>query len=131
VNQATSTTRSACVLVAEDDGLLNELLAETLREGGYRVLQAFDGVQAYELARAALPTLILLDLELPQVYGQVVLRALKNDPRTADITVVILTGYTGTLRAQDRRSAFAVLEKPVDLNLLMPTVEAATRDPGG
>src|SRR5947208_3131303 len=84
VNQATSTTRSAYVLVAEDDGPLNELLAETLREGGYRVLQAFDGVQAYELARATLPTLILLDLELPQVYGQVVLRALKNDPRTAD-----------------------------------------------
>ena len=80
-----------CVLVAEDDAEINGLLAEALREAGCEVLQAFDGLRAHELARERRPGVILLDLDLPRLYGQVVLRSLRRDPATADVQVVALT----------------------------------------
>ena len=113
------------VLVVEDDAPLNRLLAAALEHTGYEVAQAFDGLQAYELARRRPPSVVLLDLDLPKLYGQVVLRALRRDAATAGIAVVVLTGHPKLLREEDRVAASAVLYKPARLEQILAAVAAA------
>ena len=129
IRRPTETPPRACVLVAEDDAEVNRLLAEALREAGCEVVQAFDGLQAYELARARRPAAILLDLNLPRLYGQVVLRSLRRDPATAGIRVVVLTGRPDLLREEDQAAAFAVLHKPAGIDDITGAVRAALRAP--
>jgi CheY-like chemotaxis protein len=63
-----------------------------LRKAGYRVVIAVDGMEALSVARENHPDLILLDMMLPKLDGPSVLRALKADPVTAHIPVVVVTG---------------------------------------
>ena len=93
--------RGACVLIAEDDAEINGLLAEAMREAGCEVVQAFDGMDAYELARERRPGVIVMDLDLPRLYGHVVMRGLRRDPATANIPVVVLTDRPELLSRED------------------------------
>ena len=81
----------AHILVVEDEKDLQEVLVYNLRQAGHAVAVADDGRTALELARAQLPDVILLDLMLPDVSGTEVCRALKNDPGTRDVPVVMVT----------------------------------------
>ena len=70
------------VLVAEDDRLLRTAALSMLRRAGFDVLAAEDGEQAFTLAAAERPELILLDLVMPRVDGFEALRRLKAEPAT-------------------------------------------------
>jgi twitching motility two-component system response regulator PilH len=63
-----------------------------LERDGYAVQQAADGESALELARETQPELIFLDIVLPGINGFAVLRALRHDPRTAGIPIVMISG---------------------------------------
>jgi CheY-like chemotaxis protein len=63
-----------------------------LVKAGYDVVSAADGEAALSTARERIPNLILLDMMLPKLDGLGVLRALKRDPQTANIPVIVLTG---------------------------------------
>lgn len=65
-----------------------------LARAGYDVSSAVDGENAIDFARCIVPDLILLDLLLPKMGGIDVLRALKKDPKTAAIPIVVLTGMS-------------------------------------
>ena len=129
VDRPTRAAPRSCVLIAEDDAEVNHLLAEALREAGCEVIQAFDGLDAYELVRERRPAVILLDLNLPRLYGQVVMRSLRRDPATAEARVVVLTARPELLREEDRAAAFAILRKPADLDGILRVVRAALRAP--
>lgn len=79
------------VLLAEDDRFLRKAAAAMLRRQGFTVLTAEDGQEALRVAQAETPDLILLDLIMPRMQGFEVLKALKGDPQTAPIPVVILS----------------------------------------
>jgi CheY-like chemotaxis protein len=79
------------VLLVEDDRFLRKAAETTLRNQGLTVVTAVDGEQALELARETPPHLILLDLLMPKLHGFAVLQALKEDPRTAGIPVIVLS----------------------------------------
>ncbi|WBS01010.1 diguanylate cyclase [Pseudoduganella sp. SL102] len=79
------------VLVADDDAINRGVLAELLKPE-YTVLLAKDGTQALERAWRHLPDLILLDVLMPDMDGFEVLRRLRDDPRTADIAVIFVSG---------------------------------------
>jgi CheY-like chemotaxis protein len=81
------------VLLIEDDPDIAELYRTKLESDGYRVAHAADGRAGLEMANAAPPDLIFLDLRLPDVDGIQVLRDLRADPRTEPVPVVILTNY--------------------------------------
>lgn len=66
----------------DDEFLVRELLDEILRDEGFAVLMAANGIQAVVVARTESPDLILLDLMVPTLDGVEVLRILKNDPST-------------------------------------------------
>jgi DNA-binding response OmpR family regulator len=76
------------VLVVDDDRKTVDLIRLYLERDGYRVLSAYDGMKALELARNAHPGLIILDLMLPQVNGLDVCRILREE---SDLPIIMLT----------------------------------------
>jgi CheY-like chemotaxis protein len=79
------------VLLAEDDRFLRRAASAGLRQRGFTVLTAEDGEQALTVARAERPDLVLLDLIMPKLQGFEVLKALKRDPATTHIPVIVLS----------------------------------------
>lgn len=120
--------RRGCVLVVEDERSHGDLLATLLEEAGYRTVCDADGALTPSLARALRPSAITLDLELPGLDGRSVLQALKAEPATARIPVIVVSAHADWLRLEERRAAFAVLRKPFDLDELIETVQRATGD---
>ena len=81
----------ATILVADDDPLLRELVRFKLEAAGHMVTFATDGDDALTAAQGKRPDLIILDSMMPVLSGPEVLRALKDDPVTAAIPVLMLT----------------------------------------
>jgi CheY-like chemotaxis protein len=79
------------VLLAEDDRFLRRAGEVALRKAGIDVVTAVDGEDALRVARAESPDLILLDVVMPKLNGFEVLRALKDDPVTREIDVIMLS----------------------------------------
>lgn len=87
--QAPTGTR---MLVVDDSPTICAVLGRMLEQDGYAVQKTADGEHALELARAELPELIFLDIVLPGINGFTVLRALRHDPPTAHIPIVMISG---------------------------------------
>jgi two-component system, cell cycle response regulator DivK len=104
------------VLVIDDHVDSRELLAAVLREIGVSLAEAGTGREALErLAALPLPSLVLLDLSLPDCHGTDIVRTLKADPRTRQVPVIALSA---SVRATDKESAAAAgcegfIEKPL------------------
>src|SRR4030065_2911319 len=79
------------VLVVDDDVKTVELVRLYLNRDGYRVLTAYDGVEALRLAREGHPDLIVLDLMLPGMSGLEVCRILRKE---SDVPIIMLTALT-------------------------------------
>ena len=79
------------ILLVEDDRFLRKAAETTLKQQGYTVITAADGEEALRVARSAPLDLILLDLIMPKLNGFQVLDALKKDPSTTHIPVIILS----------------------------------------
>lgn len=79
------------VLVVDDEKNIRELVRFNLESRGYRVKEAVDGEQALDLIKDELPLIIILDLMLPKIDGLEVCRALKGDPRTKKVPIIMLT----------------------------------------
>lgn len=79
------------VLVVDDDATTLEVLHTVLDLEEFDVLTASDGQSALDIATASAPDVIVLDVMMPGLDGYQVCRALKDDPRTSEIPVVLLT----------------------------------------
>ena len=79
------------VLVCDDELYILESVTYVARQEGYTVLSASDGEEALRLARTELPALMLLDIIMPKRNGFEVCGALKSDPSTKGIYVILLT----------------------------------------
>jgi CheY-like chemotaxis protein len=79
------------VLIVDDDDDSRSICRTLLEHHGYRILEAGDGTEALRLARRETPALVLMDVTLPGLDGWTATRALKADPLTAEIRVVMLT----------------------------------------
>ncbi len=111
----------ASVLVVDDDEAIREVVAEVLRDEGYRVTCAENGAQALtELRKDGPPDLMLLDLMMPVLSGWEVLEELEADERLSCIPVVVVSAMAGP-------GMHEYLVKPIDLERLLATVERMTR----
>lgn len=79
------------VLIVDDEQDVVDLLVYNLQKAGYKTATARDGVTALQKARDGFPSLIILDLMLPQVEGTEVCKQLRADPKTASIPILMLT----------------------------------------
>ncbi len=118
--------RTATVLYIEDN-LANLSLIETILAGRPEItlMSALQGQLGLELAWQHTPDLILLDLHLPDVSGDDVLRKLRGDARTSSTPVVVISADATTVRAQRlmEAGADAYVTKPLDIDDFMETVD--------
>jgi CheY-like chemotaxis protein len=111
------------ILVAEKDPVTADLEHYFLSQEGYDIHVVLDGRKAIEIARELHPHLIILEVILPGVSGLKVCEAIKNDPITADIPVMVFS----VLDVRDRAlgaGADAFLLKPIEQSKLIDTVKA-------
>jgi CheY-like chemotaxis protein len=115
----------ATVLVVEDDGLVAGRMVQMLRKADHTPVRAPDARSALREALGR-PDVILLDLRLPDLSGQEILKKLKSQPRTADIPVVVITGCTESakaLRGHGSSQVAEILLKPVSEPQLCQAVD--------
>ena len=115
------------ILLAEDDRFLRRAEEAALKRAGFVVLAAADGEEALRMAIAEKPDLVLLDLIMPKLQGFEVLKALKADPATAAIPVVVLSnlGQEGDVQRALEGGAVAYLVKA---NLSLDELVARARE---
>jgi CheY-like chemotaxis protein len=119
------------ILLADDEPAVRRLVTATLAdESRYQILEAGDGVEALNIARAERPALLLLDVNMPELDGFEVCRALKADPATRDIVVVMLTALA---QPTDRERGLAAgadgfFTKPFSPLALLEKVEEVLGD---
>jgi DNA-binding response OmpR family regulator len=92
----------AKVLIADDQPTMRQLVRLTLESGHFEILEAPDGDTALALARRELPDLVFLDWTMPGMAGVDVCRALREDPATEGMRIVMLTARS---QAADRDHA--------------------------
>ncbi len=80
------------LLVVDDDPAAVALMTEVLEEMGYSVISADNGRDAIEAAVSKRPSLIFLDVRMPELGGRDALDHLKRNPKTKDIPIVMVTG---------------------------------------
>ncbi len=117
------------LLVVDDDPFIARLLEIELAAAGYRVRVANDGQQALDLIRADPPDLVVTDVMMPHVDGFELTRLLRQDPRTAAISVIILTARG---LSADKLEGFAIgaddyIVKPFDTPELLARVRGVLR----
>jgi twitching motility two-component system response regulator PilH len=117
--------RNATILIVDDSRTLVHALKSFLEQSGFATVTAFDGLQGVEAARSHQPDLILMDIVMPNMNGFEATRALKRDPQTATIPVIIVSGAEqpadrvwGT-----RLGAKGYLAKPLRKDRLIETIK--------
>ncbi len=112
------------ILIGDDQPDLALFMARTLVEVGYEVETAADGEECLRKARATVPDLLMLDIMMPKIHGFEVLRALRADPRTCNIGVIICSGKDFKTE-RDESGQLGVLDfltKPIPPLLLVERV---------
>ncbi len=113
------------ILVVDDDAELVELISFNLKQAGYSIVTAADGVDALKKARSMQPDLIVLDVMMPELDGFAVCEILRRDPATASIPIMMLTALSSELGrvAGLGSGASDFVTKPFSPRLLVQRIE--------
>ncbi len=113
------------VLYVEDNEFNRKIVRRLLARTRYRLLEAEDGETGLALARAERPDLVLMDVQLPKMSGFDVTRALRADPATAGVPIIVVTSFA--LSGDDRKAmaagASAYLAKPYSPRELLALIQ--------
>src|SRR5262245_59079293 len=114
------------ILVIDDEEWLREMVQMALRQRGYDVIEADSGSTGIEKARKELPDLVLCDVNMERVDGYKTLSSLRNEPATAAIPFILMTGLADNagMRHGMELGADDYLPKPFTLDALYAAVDA-------
>jgi CheY-like chemotaxis protein len=112
------------LLLVEDDEFSRDMLVRRLERQGFVMVAAADGREAILAARQHRPDLILMDLDMPVLDGRGAIAALKSDPRTFKIPVIVLTAHASAEHVAEAVAAGcqAYETKPIVLRRLLERV---------
>lgn len=118
------------ILVAEDSQVIRRLISICLRGMDVSVVEVESGDEAIETAIRSVPDAMILDVGLPGVDGWEVLRALRANPQTESLPVLMLTGHAGESirRKAQAAGASAFMTKPFQPRDLRAQLEALLED---
>lgn len=114
------------ILVCDDDSAINELIKVNLELEGHKVIQAFDGTTGFALCKQELPSLVVLDVMMPEVDGFTVAQRIRKNEETKDIPILMLTALS---QIDDKVNGFNIgvddyLVKPFEMEELKVRVRA-------
>ncbi|BAO30288.1 ANTAR domain-containing response regulator [Sulfuritalea hydrogenivorans] len=114
----------ARILIADDERVVLFTLAEGLREAGFDVIEAHDGLQALELCRSEAPDLALLDIRMPGLDGLELARRLRDE---TSVPFLFFSAYgdEAMVRRAVEIGALGYLIKPLLVSSIVPTVRTA------
>lgn len=116
----------AKILVIDDDLAINELIKINLELQGYTVVQAFNGIEGFALAKQEMPSLVVLDVMMPKVDGFTVAQRIRQAEEIADTPIIMLTALS---QLNDKVNGFNLgvddyLTKPFEIDELIVRVRA-------
>ena len=114
------------ILVIDDDIAINELIKVNLELSGYKVLQAYDGTTGFALCKQEIPSLVVLDVMMPEVDGFTVAQRIRKNEYTKDIPIIMLTALS---QLNDKVNGFNIgvddyLVKPFEVEELQVRIRA-------
>lgn len=114
------------ILVVDDDIAINELIKVNLELCGYKVVQAFDGIKGFALCKQEKPSLVILDVMMPEVDGFTVAQRIRKNEETQNTPILMLTALS---ELNDKVKGFNIgiddyLVKPFEMEELQVRVRA-------
>ncbi len=121
--------RKPHILIIDDNASFRELLRIMLSNEGYAVEVAEDAVEGGKAMLAAQPDLVICDIDMPFMDGLELLSALRADPGTASLKVILLSGRKDieTLTRAEQLGALDYLVKPVTRERLLDSIDACLK----
>jgi CheY-like chemotaxis protein len=104
----------AVALVVDDSMLIRYTVCRFLEERGFAVESATNGAEALAILARVHPDLIVTDMQMPKMSGSELITALKNDPKTAGIPIIIVAGRASGFDEKEKRANFAIY-KDIDI----------------
>jgi CheY-like chemotaxis protein len=101
-------------LVVDDSMLIRYTVCRSLEERGFTVESATNGVEALQILERVHPTLIVTDMQMPKMSGGELITALKKNPQTSKIPIIIVAGRGSGFDEQEKRANFAIY-KDIDI----------------
>ena len=113
------------ILAVDDSASIRQMVSFTLKGAGYEVLEAADGQEGYEKAKAHRVSLVLTDQNMPRMDGISLIRSLRALPHYASVPILVLTTESGDEMKQSARAAGATgwLVKPFDPKRLIDVMK--------
>ncbi|WP_238381738.1 response regulator [Mucilaginibacter pedocola] len=111
------------ILICDDDEGILDMLELILEETGYRIIPVKNSLLIYEEIEKQSPDLILLDLWMPVLSGDQVLRTLRKNPETNNIPVIVISASREGQRIANEAGADDFIAKPFDLDQLVNRVQ--------
>lgn len=117
------------ILIAEDDTLTRELLAQTLQIAGFQVVTASNGREALNEIFMKTPDLVVLDMYMPGITGFEVIEQIKVQPELNHVKIVAVTGSAMIDHHEQLKLVDILLKKPVGLETLIRHVNSLLSAP--
>jgi len=120
------------ILYVEDNEYNRKIVRQLLSRTAYRLIEAVDGEAGVALAKSERPDLILMDVQLPKMSGLDATRALRADPGTKDIPIVVITSFalSGDRERAAAAGASGYLAKPYSPKELLALVRERLPEEG-
>lgn len=120
------------ILVVDDDNAINELIKVNLELCGYKVVQAYEGTTGFALCKQEIPSLVILDVMMPEVDGFTVAQRIRKNETTKNIPILMLTALS---QLNDKVNGFNIgvddyLVKPFEMEELQVRVRALLKRTG-
>jgi CheY-like chemotaxis protein len=108
------------ILVVDDEPLIRDVLVTVLRDEGYAVVTAHDGLAALELVQQQAPALVLMDVMMPRMDGRAAFRAMREHAHGNGLPVILMSAMAEPADLDPGITAF--LRKPLDLDHLLTLI---------
>ena len=110
------------IIIVDDDADMRTGISSILKMNGFAVIEADNGMDALDMISAQKPDLIISDVTMPNMNGFMLREALKSNPETVNIPMIMISGYAKDAGAWGTDSGIDYLSKPFSFDELMAVV---------